>query len=115
MWFAAPPEHPGRSCGSLPGVSNNYRTRTRESDHGGRGGGPGYLYEVVVSPWDGGIPGTRQDVLVVLGVDEHAQAQVLLHLPPAEVLLRVGLLLLHPQDRLKIDPFDLQEGTMSRH
>lgn len=91
-----------------------HRTRTRESDHGA-GQGPGYLYEVVVGPRDGGVPGPRQDVLVVLRVDEHTQAQVLLHLPPAEVLLRVSLLLLHPQDRLKIDPFDLQEGPMSRH
>ena len=39
-WFAAPPKHPGRSCGSLPGGSNNYRTRTHESHHGGGAGGP---------------------------------------------------------------------------
>lgn len=69
----------------------------------------------MVSPWDGGISGLGQDVLVALGVDEHAQPQALLHVLPREVLLGTGLFFLHPQDRLKIDPFDLQEPPMLRH
>lgn len=71
------------------------------------GGGAGYLYEVGVCPRDGGVPGLGQDVLVILGVDKHAEAQVLLDLPVREVLLGAGLVLFHPQNCLKVDPSDL--------
>jgi hypothetical protein len=66
------------------------------------------LYEVVVCAWDSRISGLGQNVLVVLGVDEHAETQAVLHLPLRHILLGAGLLLLHSQNCLKVDAFDLQ-------
>lgn len=66
-----------------------------------------YLDEVAVCPRDRGVPGLGQDVLVVLRVDEHAETQAVLCFPFCEILLRIGLFFLHPQNGLKIDSFDL--------
>ena len=62
---------------------------------------------MVVCAWNGGVPGLGQDVPVVLGVDQHAETQVVLHFPLREVLLGIGLFFLYSEDCLKIDPFHL--------
>lgn len=66
------------------------------------------LYEMVVRTWDSGIPGFGQNILVVLGIDKHAEAQAILYFPLCDILLGTGLLFLHSQNRLKVDSLDLE-------
>ena len=71
------------------------------------------LDEVWVSPGHGGVPGLGEDVLVVLGVDEHAQSQIVLRLPPPGHILPfppVLLILLNSEHRLHIHPLHLWDG-----
>lgn len=74
--------------------------------------GTACLYEVVVRTRDGGVSGLGQNVLVVLGVDKHAETQAILHFPLCDILFGTGFLLLHSQNSLEVDPFDLEEQPM---
>lgn len=62
----------------------------------------------MVSTGHGGVPRLGQDILVVLGVDQHTEPQVILHLPPGHVPLRVLLILLHAENGFHVNTLHLR-------
>ena len=63
------------------------------------------LDEVVIGTGHGGVSGSGEDVLVVLGVDEHAEAQVLLRwVPVGSILVFQSLISVYPQHCFNIHP-----------